>query len=384
MKLIYSNFDKVEVSFQGILPENILNQLSEAKDKAQNENHEIYAELGPNKFPVTVRETGSRNGYRYSFNTELDGEIWFIKHSSKSDKHNIRVSVTSMALAIYGYEAVKQRLFDRLTLLGASGSRHYTSASCEAVSDLPIESVSRFDYCFDFLDESGFEPHPNRFVAHQRCKKHLYTAGRGDRTGTVRIGEMPGRQAIIYDKTEEILASKKHYWWDIWGLNLDDIKRKNARIWRVEIRAGKDELANKWNLKRYEDFEKRAGDIVVRTLKNIRYTVPQDHDTNRSRWPTADFWQEAIDKAAAKLESRASDQKREKIISDYRENVVAGYEERIFGNFIGLAAAREKDVSDLPAVWEDLQKRLDELTPEEKNIMAEKHARAQDRMRMLR
>lgn len=114
MQLIYHNFDGLDVSFQGAVPEPVLEQLREARNRAQEERRDVYAAIGPQNMPVMVAETGARGGYKYRFDTGLDGEIWFVAHSPGRDKWNLRASVKSLALALYGYEGVKSRLFERL------------------------------------------------------------------------------------------------------------------------------------------------------------------------------------------------------------------------------------------------------------------------------
>ena len=83
------------------------------------------------------------------------------------------------------------------------------------------------------------------------------------------------------------ILQRKDYWWDIWGIKKSEFK---GQIWRIEARAGKKEL-NKWNLRRFADFEKMAGDVISGILKDIKYTIPSDTDKNITRWALAPFWQ---------------------------------------------------------------------------------------------
>lgn len=103
---------------------------------------------------------------------------------------------------------------------------------------------------------------------------------------TVQVGKMPGRSVTIYDKTKEILAHKKNYWWDIWGINKTQFDKS---VWRVELRAGKKEL-NTWNLKNFGDFEEKAYDILSHIANSTRYVTPNPSDTNKARWKNAEFW----------------------------------------------------------------------------------------------
>lgn len=390
MELIYSNFDALDMSFQGVFPEKLLNKLSEAKEQAQTEKRDIVLELGNDGKEVKVSETGMRGGYKYCFDTGLDGEKWFVAHSTNSKNWNIRVSVKSLALALHGYEGVKKRVIKRLISYDAHGQSRKESGS-EAVTNFPLERISRFDFCFDFIMPAAFEPLPKRFVAHQRAQKHVYgeegqirnyAALNGDKINTVRIGEMPGRQAVIYNKTKELNASSKHYWWKIWDIDPEAFKETFKGIWRIEVRAGKEEL-NKWDLKRFKDFDLKAGDVIAAILKAIRYTKPLKDDLNRSRWPNDPIWQAAIDNAYSVLKPYSSNALRENILKDYRENVIEGYIERLIGNTIGLTAAKGYDISEIPIVIEELQSQIEYIAEKDIGFLVTKHQKASERFRFL-
>lgn len=391
MELIYSNFDALDITFQGAFPEHILEKLSEAREKAQSEKREVLIHIGKEELPVMVAETGMRGGFRYRFDTGLDGEKWFVSHSTNTKNWNIRVSVKSLALALYGYEGAKSRLIKRLNDFEAKGQVRILSGKEAVKTDFPLERISRFDFCFDFVMSGAFEPLPKRFVAHQRAKKHVYgeegaisnySSLNGDKINTIRIGEMPGRQAVIYNKTKEITSSLKSYWWEIWGIEPKAFKESFKQIWRIEVRAGKNEL-DKWSLKRFEDFDLKGGDVIQSILSAIRYTKPLKNDLNRSRWPNDPIWQAAIDNAYSALKPYSSSAIRENIIKDYRENVIKGYEERILGNTIGLTAAKGLDISEIPIVIEALQRQVENLADEDLGAMIKKYQKAEEKFRFL-
>lgn len=390
MELLYSNFDALDITFQGSLPKEILDQLAQGREQAQNEKRDVLIELGKHKMPVMVSETGMRGGYRYRFDTGLDGEIWAIAHSTNSQNWNIRVSVKSLNLALSGYLAVKKRLLDTLKRLDAMGVSRLDSATNE-ITNIPLERISRLDYCFDFAMPSAFEPLPKRFVAHQRAKKHVYgeegqlnnySALNGDKVNTIRIGEMPGRQAVIYNKTKELSASSKHYWWDIWDIDPAPFKEGFKQIWRIEVRAGRDEL-DKWPLKRFKEFEDKAGDVVASILKAIRYTNPLKDDLNRSRWPMHPIWNEALNTSYKALAPYSTNAVRENVIRDYRENVINGYKERIIGNLIGLIAAQERDISEFPISIEELEKDISDMAISDMDVLIKKFEKVEERFRYL-
>mgnify|MGYP001245174788 CR=1 FL=1 len=390
MKLIYNNFDGLDISFQGAFPMPLLNQLAEAKDQALLENNSVYREIGANKTPIMVAETGSKGGYRYRFDTGKEGETWFVKHSNYLDKWNIRVSVSSLSLALYGYEGVKERLKSRLKEWGAKGEPRIDQATNKRLN-APLERISRLDYCFDFITDSAFEPIPSRFVAHKNVKKHVYGNGgsiekyhslNGEKVNTVRLGEMPGRQVVLYNKTKEIIASGKKYWWDLWGVDPKPFKGGFKAIWRVEVRAGKDEL-NKWDLRRFKDFEEKAGDIIAALLKAMRYTNPLKDDLNRSRWPDHPIWQISLKTAFKALEPYSSNAIREDVLRGLKADAIEGYKERTIGNLIGLNTLKGHDISEIADTLFSIENSIRELSISEPDQLYRKVQKLEERARFL-
>lgn len=360
MKLIYQNFDGLDISFQGIFPKKYLENLEIAKLQAQKDKQDSIVAIGNPEIKVSVAESGARGGYLYRFDTGLDGEIWFISKSQKITGWNIRVSVKSLALALYGYEGVKKRILEKLLKFETLGTN---SKKGEL-----LERISRVDYCFDFEDKNIFKPKPELFIAHQRCQKHcygekigVYTAGQGDKINTIRVGSMPGRQAVIYNKIKEIKSNSKQFWWEIWGL--DKINYKNT-IWRVEVRAGKDEL-DKWQIKHFSDLEEKIGDVFVNILENIRY-VKKSKDKNRSRWEMAKFWESAILNTKNCLAEYISNAERKNIIEDYRFTIINRLKTQILGLCISFTVATDRDISEISEIFGDFQDEIDDFT--EKDI----------------
>ncbi|MEX0582770.1 MAG: hypothetical protein WD185_03795, partial [Sneathiella sp.] len=83
----------------------------------------------------------------------------------------------------------------------------------------------------------------------------------------------------------------------IWNANLTaeglpplDPKDKNtSQIWRVELRAGKTHLKDRWNIRKWADLDDKLGDLMQEILFAIRYCIPSS-DTNRARWPVDPLW----------------------------------------------------------------------------------------------
>ncbi len=395
MKLIYQNFDGLDMSFQGAISQPILMQLEQAKKEAQQSRSEVYCELGEGKLPVMVSESGMSGGYAYRFDTGIDGEVWAVSNSQKSDGWNIRVSAKSLNLALKGYHGVKEQIINTLKALNATGESSLDPDTGKVIN-FPKERISRFDYCFDFLTYDSFEPDPKCIVAHARSSRQFigsHVAARGQLVESARIGEMPNRQVGIYNKSKEMVAHNKRYWIDIWrgyrgAIDKNTIDEAIAystidtpigigTVWRIEVRAGKGEL-DKWNCKRFDEFETIAGDIVVSILGAIKYVTPNE-DTNTARWPIVGFWQTAIDAAKTDLSAYISGADRKRIIRDYRENIIKGYMERISGNYIGCIAAMGRDLSELPAIMDQVQENIIAKVSQNPDLYYKKFGRVEER-----
>lgn len=344
MKLIYQNFDGLELSFQCAIPARILTQLAAAKTIAQQNGGKSYIEVGARNLPIMVSDKGAKGGYQYQFSTGHDGEIWLIADRGEYS-WNVRVRVRSMCLAINGYEKTKDKILETLISdLRAKGPKENDFK--------PQERISRVDYCLDFLIDKEFRPDYRDFVCHGRTKKqeigNLYygQTSTGQLVETITLGKMPNRQTTIYNKIKEIKATSKTYWLKIWELNENEIE---GNIWRVEIRAGKKEL-NKWNLRNFDDFEKIIGNLFLDILNNYKYTTPNKNDLNQSRWPMNKLWELCIISINADLFSYMETNKGAELLKDMRETIIKRYEKLISSLCVGLTAATGKDVSEIPGV----------------------------------
>lgn len=254
-------------------------------------------------------------------------------------------------LALNGYENTKNIILSFLI--------EELNAISPENSDFPLERISRFDYCFDFLADN-FVPDAKRFLTHNRSKRRyqgnianippldFLIVDQGKNIQTITIGKMPNRQITIYNKRREIVASKKSYWWQLWELNPAEIK---SDVWRVEVRAGKKEL-NKWNLRRFEDFEKKSGDVIISMLKDYRYVIPNEKDKNRARWAMEPFWKECIESAHDYLAEYISNASREEIVAGIKEEISKRYKAFLSGSLTSYAALHGYDISEMPGVLE--------------------------------
>ncbi|MDD3183306.1 MAG: hypothetical protein PHD48_10970 [Alphaproteobacteria bacterium] len=336
MKLIYQNFDGLDFSLCGAFPNDALEVLHIAKEQSQKmHGQSVLTSIGSEHMPVSVYPSGASGGYFVKFNTGPDGAIWFVKDTTTPKAGNIRISCSSLMLALNGLENSKAILLEQIRNIGATGV--FEDEGCLPLGLPPKVKAGRFDYCFDIMTDEDFEPNPKYFIKHPKSRIKGVV---DDKINfdvelpyfqSVTIGKMPNRQVIIYDKTAEIVDHHKLYWWDIWGLRPENIK---GRIWRIEVRAGGNEL-DRWNLRTFEDMERMAGDVVLDILKKIRLAVPTD-DSNRSRWPSHPIWSVCQQSAESVLAPYTSKADRKKIITDLRENVKTRAVKNIRGSFATL------------------------------------------------
>lgn len=292
IKPIYHNMDKLEVTFQGAFPLSLIELLIETKEEAQKSKKFIPLKLGKSKEIYRILPTGL-GGFSLGFITADDGIQISTQKSDDKDLWNIFIGVRSWYLAINGYEASKERLLAILEDLGAKTHERLCPYTGE-VTTRPLESIKRIDYCFDFK-MPDFVPNKHHVLYHQSGKYQedgfIKRNGQGVKDNALTFGTRASRQIQIYDKILEITQKSNKHWYDIWGLKPKD--RKD--IWRVECRFFKEFIRNH-NLRTFYDLERNIALKLAQSFSSVRYVAPTK-DSNRSRWPNADFWDSAKNSA---------------------------------------------------------------------------------------
>ena len=153
-----------------------------------------------------------------------------------------------------------------------------------------LESISRVDYAMDFHADE-FDLRPEHIVS--KGSKAGYFEGAtahwaGRRVTGVTVGKMPNRQVVIYDKTADIAAKNKSYWWEAWGLE----KYDGCRVWRIELRAGKRFLSEVWDIRTMDEMLDAIGDVMRDTMEKVRLVIPDD--SNVTRCSNAPLWHRAF------------------------------------------------------------------------------------------
>lgn len=382
MLLIYKGFDNLDLAFKCSIAPNFMTTLEEKQIEARETRQD--APLEYNGMRMFVSESGARGGYAFKVSTGQEGGHWVFKRPSRSDPWGIRVSVRALPLMLYGLGAVRADLYTFLERIGCT------------VPDA-AESIARVDYAMDFLIPE-FAPEPNHFVMHSHSNRkdhiedisELVRNGRSGRVTSVTVGKMPGRQVIVYDKRAEVIASQKKQMFTVWNANLKAMGEPtlnvseiaNAGIWRVEVRAGKDDLKKRWNASTWAKLDDIMGDIFCATMDAIRYTAPTD-DTNRSRWPNHALWSAARDILAGDLHEMMCYAEPDKVREVIRDEHAAMLWKQTLGLAITYAVTQSYDADDLEFLPELIDLKLKDSVIFERDALQKKMAKANERLNFI-
>lgn len=375
--VVHRGFDTLALAIKQTLPIKLYDYLAQEKEVAETERRDVL--LNYNGLQFLLKPHGG-SGYLFILSDSNASATWAFKRPNAKDPWGIRVSIGSQFLAVSGLGAARDyidRVLDRL------GIRYV---------DTDI-SLSRIDYCVDIL-APDFALHPANFVMHSSTGRRDYITaedvavhGKSGRVSSVTVGGIKGRQAIIYDKRAEIVAKDKHYWWDIWstyvyretGQEVTPIYRlyrdacsneaptytlqqteartdpAQSRIWRVEMRAGKDLLKDRWDIRTWADLFARYGDLIREACEVIRYTEPSS-DPNRARWPNHPLWDLAADAMREDLFEMVSGVDPNAIKEVVREEKRAQLVSQFVGLGISIAALDGVTPEHLPDQWKPLGK----------------------------
>lgn len=287
--LLHAGFDSLDVSFQGALPKETLDDLMELKEIAVKEQEHQPTTIGTVKGQLL--KSGQQGGYAFVFNTGPLGGLWTFKNNTDHREWNVGFSSHASALAAYGYHGTKDRIYQALADMNCTALR---------------ESIRRIDFATDFLMPEHFQAHIEQVACHSHTKVAPYwgevenpdqdpnkptVVTRGRKIESITIGKMPGRQAIIYNKRKAAIEQGKTFWFKVWDIDPTDTSKK---IWRVELRAGKRELKDKWQLTTFQDIEDCIGDVFAEATDQIRYLDDHQTDQNISRQTLHPLWQAVL------------------------------------------------------------------------------------------
>lgn len=281
MECVYRGFDGLDMAFHGRLPEAIIEALAEAKALAKAAYEPVSAEIAG--VPVLVKPTGRGGGFEYSFSTGEDGADWACMGANvEGGRWMLTASAKSAMFVQHGASLEAAR--DQFAALLKAW--HFEPTRSD---EGHFESVARVDFAMDFVEAAGDPFTLDPAMIASKGKKSGYLEGAsahwsGRRVTGATVGKMPNRQVTIYDKTADIKAKGKDYWWQVWGLDPEC----GQRVWRVELRAAKKFLRDTWKVRTFEDLQAAVADMMADTLDKVRLVVPDD--SNITRCSDAPLW----------------------------------------------------------------------------------------------
>lgn len=377
MDVLHRGFDGLDVSFQGQISPELCAALDAAKAQAAEDKRDVLLEWNGAK--MHVAETGARGGYAFRASTGPFGATWFFKKPNPRDPWGVRVSLNSLGLAVHGLGQARADLFAFLDALGIATRQQGVS-------------IGRVDYAVDILAPDLILD-PECFVMHSQSTRadHVEGAdmqvhGRSGRVTSVTVGKMPGRQVIVYDKRAEVIAKGKAPWWTIWNaareasgqspLDLANVGR--SRIWRVELRAGKKHLYDRWRIRTWADLDQRLGDVMARSLEAVRY-CDACTDSNRARWPDTPLWQtvrRAVEGDLFELRAYADPDLVRAVYRQAQDQLLQG---QMTGLLIGRAALHGQAFDDLPTFASEAGRDIGKMIRAEPERFEQKLGRAKGR-----
>ncbi|SDO89770.1 hypothetical protein SAMN05216196_11275 [Lutimaribacter pacificus] len=376
-QVLHKGFDTLTVAVQAQLPPEVVAYFDAQKELAEKEQQDILIDY--NGVQLHMKGHGGA-GYRYLANGGPMGAQWAFKKPNPKDPWGIRVIFGSAFMATLGLGAARAHLDTVLDRLG--------------IRTRPEDfSISRVDYCVDILTAAGFILDPEAFVMHSSTNRRDHVAnadmavsGKSGRTTSVTIGSTRARQVIVYDKRAEVIQKHKAHWWLLWNQT-----RQNAGdppvgpetgglgIWRIEFRAGKDLLKDRWNIRTWEDLFTRFGDLSNETGRVIRYTEPSGHDSNRARWPNHPIWDIALGEINTDLIEMYEGTDPTPVKEVQRSHHIGILLKNIKGSTITLAALHGVEQDDLQRFFKDTAKKLSDQIDAEPERTAKQLQDARDR-----
>lgn len=289
-RIVHHGFDTIEVAFQGFLPPSVRRILALLQGRAREQGQAQLATIGEGNLECHVfgAGLGSAN-HNYTWRIQsASGLIWAWIDSQDIEQWNGRVKIGAETLLALGYRGAVAQVRKELAQLGA------------VVKAL---SIGRADYCMDFLAPE-FRLSLERLVCHHRMRGDTmspearaladannigvrYTARR---CNSIRLGHVSLLQLAIYSKSKEARDKQKDFWWEAWKLDKSDT---NNIVWRVEIRAGKELLRDRYNIRTFEDLEKKIGDVYAEALRKVRLLADDEDertDKNVTRARLDELW----------------------------------------------------------------------------------------------
>ena len=354
--VVHNGFDTLALAIKANIPSELFDHLETERELAETERRDVLVTYEDITFQLKPH---GGSGYRFILDGGPDGAIWFLKKPNAKDPWGIRLSFGSFFMAMHGLGAAKAHVDHVAERLGIRFGP----------DDI---SISRVDFCIDVL-APGFSLIPDQFVMHSAAgrRDHLTAEdmavhGKSGRVTSVTIGSTRNRQVIVYDKRAEVIAHSKSHWWDIWNHTLASAANENRppsyqskrklspdpeeadenRVWRVEFRAGKDLLKDRWGIRTWQQLFDLFGDLCREAGEVVRYVEPTS-DPNRARWPNHPLWEIACAEMNDDLTEMRSGADPNPMKEVHREEHISRLFRNVLGSSVTLAALHDKGAEEV-------------------------------------
>ncbi|MCK0097616.1 hypothetical protein MWU60_18720 [Yoonia sp. F2084L] len=364
LTILHKGFDTLALAIKANIPSELFDYLDAERNVAEQERRDVLVSY--NGIDLLLSPHGG-SGYRFIASGGQEGATWFFKKPNAKDPWGIRLSFGSFFMAMHGLGAAKAHVDHIMDRFGIRFGP----------DDI---SISRADFCVDVLAPS-FVLNPDQFVMHSAAGRRDYITpddmsvhGKSGRVTSVTIGGTRNRQVIIYDKRAEVIAHKKSHWWDIWNHTLRTCKQAENdpahvrtyrlspdpnfaaenRVWRVEFRAGKDLLKDRWGIRTWGQFFDLFGDLCREAGEVVRYTELTPSDPNRARWPNHPLWEIVCAEMNDDLTEMRSGADPNPMKQVHREEHIGMLVRNVLGCSITLGALHDTDVDGLGKMFDTL------------------------------
>lgn len=263
--------DSLYLSFAGAIEPDLADWLLDAKTRAQSPDEGIVAtasvNLGDHLFLVRPSGRG-----RFAFVLE---DNWFSLQVASAKSIEL-----PMVLA--------QIRSEFLTDVGPERAIASLSMLVEQIGDVcEPAKINRVDLFADFTSTLDLTSLPGSHWV-KRCKKRSIHE-EGDQVTGVSFGAGNEVSARLYDKTREILKSRKDYLRPLWahaGWNAVE------QVWRLEFQIRREGLPEPMHGSAASALS-LTGNLWTYLCEDwLRLAVPSDSDDTRARWPTHPAWLE--------------------------------------------------------------------------------------------
>jgi hypothetical protein len=261
--------DSLYLSYKGELSEDGENRLTELKELAQSEDarKRDKAQLLISDHIFEVSDKGQKP---FAFVLE---DNWFRIAISKRSSKSMPLAYVKVSSKLLTFSPIEEILNDLKFILNTLAYK------------VTGVKVSRIDLFADFTTQHDIDAIDiNHWVTRSTLFSKYYI--RPHFSGWS-IGYKGDISARIYDKTLEIKTSKKDYLIPIWkesGWN------EEQKVWRLEFQY-KREILKELQLSSIDELIPNQGPLWRFASGDwLRLCLPNDKDTNSSRWPLHPLW----------------------------------------------------------------------------------------------